>query len=184
MSESALIALENQMHSRMWDSLPEKQLSDLLHQVQTIHRDLTSAGKARAEVISTHIRDLIQLRETEQRHRELQEKMTSIHAILDRSEKLAMRFEQQMDRLVEMVSRFGQQTQRIVDAAGRFEQQMEKLLGFAERQKFLAEKLDRQTTHLILLTYAVVALTVALFVVTFKEMANAHSVTAEQRQKQ
>jgi hypothetical protein len=170
MHESALIRLESQMQTRQWDSLPVEQLGELLNQAQAIHRDLPIAGKSRAEIVIGRIRDLIQAKETECRHRELQERLTSIHLVLDRSEKLATRFEQQVDRGLA--------------AAGRFEQQMEKVLGVAERQKFLAEKLDRQTTHLILLTYAVVALTVALFVVTFKEMANAHSAAAEQRQKQ
>ncbi len=50
--------------------------------------------------------------------------------------------------------------------AVRFEQQMIRLTGMAEEQKVLAERLDRQTSKLIYLTYALVVLTLLLLFFT------------------
>jgi hypothetical protein len=137
------------MQTSQWDSLPVEKLNELLYQAQAIHTGLPNAGKERAKLIITHVRGLIQAIESDKRHRELQDRLSGMLTVLDRSEKLA----------------------------GRFEQQMEKLLTVVEQQKLLAEKLDRQTTHLIRLTYVVIVLTIALFVVAFREIADSHAAS-------
>ena len=78
--------------------------------------------------------------------------LIAVHSILERSEKLA----------------------------GKLEQQMDKLLGVAEAQKLLAAKLERQTNRLICLTYVLVFLTAALFAVAFAQtriMLNENAAT-------
>jgi predicted nuclease with TOPRIM domain len=148
MHESALIRLETQMQTRQWDSLPLEKLGELLCEAQVIHRELPSAGKSRAEIVITHVRGLIQARESDNRHRELQERLSGMHTVLDRSEKLA----------------------------GRFEQQMEKLLTVVEQQRLLAEKLDHQTRTVVRLTWGLFVLTGGLFILTvallIKEMTS------------
>jgi hypothetical protein len=91
------------------------------------------------------------------RHEQQRRQLSTINSVLERSEKLA----------------------------SRFEQQMEKLLGISEAQRQLAEKLERQTLTLIRLTYVLVALTAILFIVAIVQtrimvkegVSQSHSLT-------
>jgi len=130
------------MRTRQWDSLPIEKLNELLREAQAIHGGLAEHGRSRAGVVIEHIRSLIDQKESEKRHLELQERLSAMHAVLDRSEKLA----------------------------GRFEQQMDKLLTVVERQMMFAEKLDRLTRHLVGLTYVLVILTITLVAFAIKEI--------------
>lgn len=150
MSEIMLSRFEKERQTSQWDGLTLEALREKLREVQSILGGLPAAGKEQAKVLIDHLHYLIQKQESDEKHREMQARLVEIHAVLDRSEKLA----------------------------GRFEQQMGKLLTVVEQQRVIAESSDRQTRKLVGLTWGLLVLTVVLAILTaallFKEVFVSH----------